>query len=605
MDCSLYDEIIPKGYNHRIKGEYMKFSKLQKGFTNIIALSAFSLFSMAGLAAGVEGSWDANLKVSETVELPLTIHIKQEKGKWSGTLDTPTQGGFDIPMSSVESKGNELIFDISNMQIHYEGKYDKATDAINGTFIQGRPFKLDFTRQNNEKPLYAKTSSVESVIGIWSGHSKTSAGPLAFVLEVENKNGEYKVRAQSPDQSPQYIPVDTFEFNQGQVIFTIDALQIRFEGGLSQDKSIISGDLRQGPLLMKLKMDKKPVESKLSARPQTPKGPFDYPVEEVKVVNAKDNLTLAGTLTKPNGEIKATAVMISGSGAQDRDETIFRHKPFAVIADYLAKNGFAVLRLDDRGFGQSTGDFSTATTEDFARDTSAAINYLKSRKDIPSDSIGLIGHSEGGMVAPMVASSRDDVAFVIMLAGPGVDIVDLYVEQRSLIFKHSGVPNLQLEKIRQLDHMIFEQINKLSEGEEVSEKTRDMLSQISKVIGMTDEKAIKSQVDGLINAYTTPWFRYFLKFDPTPYLKKTKSPILAINGSLDVQVASTQNLSGIKSVLKAAKHPDYQVVELKNLNHLFQTAKTGNITEYDKIEETIAPVVLETMNKWLSKRFFK
>jgi len=581
----------------------MNFSKFQKGFTNLVALAAFSLFSVAGLAAGIEGSWEAELKVNETIELPLNIHIKKDKGKWVGTLDTPAQGGFDIPMTSVELDGNKLIFDISNMQIHYEGDLDVKTNKISGTFIQGRPFPLNFSRKSKVKPDYADTSDANAVTGGWSGYSKTSAGPLTFVLEVKHENGEYQVRAQSPDQGPDYFPVDSFELKQGQIIFTIKNLDLRFEGGLSKDRSTISGEIKQGSILLKLKMSKKPVKSKLSARPQTPKAPFDYPVEEVVVKNTEDNVTLAGTLTKPNGKIKATAIMISGSGPQDRDETIYRHKPFAVIADFLAKKGYAVLRLDDRGVAESTGDFSAATTEDFASDTSAAVDYLKSRNDIPNDSIGLIGHSEGGMVAPIVASRRDDVAFVILLAGPGVDIVDLYVEQRSLILSASGVASEQLNKVRQLDHIIFEQINELEKGEQIPEKTKNLIAQVARLVGLNDKTAINAQVESLANTYATPWFRYFIKFDPSPYLRNTKPPILAINGTLDIQVASKQNLSGIDKTLSSANHPDYEIVELEKLNHLFQTAVTGNIIEYDRIEETIAPIVLDTLDQWLSKRF--
>ena len=375
----------------------MIVSKIKKNVKRCL-IGIAALFSLTLLADGLEGSWDAVLKVNETVSLPLSIHIKQVEGVWSGTLDTPTQGGFDIPMSAIEVEGSRLIFDIANLQIHYEGKLNKTGNAIKGTFIQGAPFQLDFLRQDNSKPEYANTSASEAVVGVWSGHTQTSAGPLAFVLEITHDNGKYKVRAQSPDQSLSYIAVDSFEFNQGKVVFTIDSLEIRFEGGLSKDTSKIRGDLKQGHLLMKLNMDKKPIEDKLTARPQTPIAPFDYSIEEVKVVNLKDKVTLAGTLTKPKGKVKATAVLISGSGPQDRDETIMRHKPFAVIADHFAKKGFAVLRLDDRGVGQSTGDFSKATSEDFASDAAAAIDYLKQRQDIPNHTIGLVGHSEGGMI---------------------------------------------------------------------------------------------------------------------------------------------------------------------------------------------------------------
>ena len=588
----------------------MKSNRTMFRAKRVLASSIIGLFSLAGLASSiakandVEGSWDANLKLNETITLPLTIHLKRSGKTMTGTLDTPTQGGFGIPMSSLEVEDSELVFDIANLQIHYEGKYDKSSDSIKGTFIQGKPFPLNFSRQ--AKPIeYAKTSAPEDIVGRWSGRGHTAGGPLAFVIEVSQKDGKYLARAQSPDQHDSYIPVDSFEFNQGKVIFTIDDLQFRFEGGLSKDKSSVVGNIKQGPAIMKIKMDKKPLQSKLSARPQTPKSPFDYSVEEVSVLNQSAKVTLAGTLTKPKGKIKATAILITGSGPQDRDETILRHKPFAVIADHFANQGIAVLRLDDRGVGRSTGNFDTATSEDFASDTQAALAYLKARNDIPDESIGLIGHSEGGMIASMVAAENKDVAFVIMMAGPGVNVVDLYVEQRENVLMHSGVPASKLEEIKKLDYVIFDQINRLGKGEKINDKTRELIAQIAKILGIEEQRHIDAQVDGLTKTYETPWFRYFLQFDPQPYIKKIRSPLLAINGSLDIQVEAEQNLSGIEETLKSVAHPDFKTVELKGLNHLFQTAKTGAIAEYDKIEETISPQVLNLMSDWIEQRFLK
>lgn len=581
----------------------MTLSYLKKSIKGLVIGSLFILVSFGGYASSIEGDWGATLKVNESVELPLIVHLKNKAGKWQGTLDTPAQGSFGIPMTQVEVTKNRLIFDISSLQIHYEGVFDQRNDVIEGTFVQGKLFDLNFIRQKEVAAEYANTSDVDAVLGKWSGQLQTPVGPLAFVLEVEQKDGKFTARAQSPDQSSQYIPINTFEFNNGKVIFTIDGLNVRFEGGLRKDKKAISGDFTQGSAVMKLSLDREPIEKKLSARPQTPQPPFEYVVEEVKVVNSKVNITLAGTLTKPNGLVKATAVMITGSGPQDRDESIMRHKPFAVIADHLAKRGFSVLRLDDRGFGKSTGNFKTATSEDFASDINAAVDYLKSRDDIPSNTIGLIGHSEGGMIAPMVASQRDDLAFVIMMAGPGIDIVDLYVEQRSSIFKSMGVQQEKLSKIKQLDMMIFEQINQIPDDGVIAEETIQLMRKISRMVGVQVEAEIDSQVNVLAETYMTPWFRYFLKFDPEPYIKKMKMPILALNGSLDIQVDAKQNLNGIRNALADINHDDSQVVELERLNHLFQTAETGSISEYNNIEETIAPEALNLISDWLDERF--
>lgn len=461
----------------------------------------------------------------------------------------------------------------------------------------------DPVHQNKSITEYSDTDDADGILGNWSGHLQTPAGPLAFVLEIEQKDRRFLARAQSPSQSPEYFPVDTVELVNGKFTFAIDNLNIRFEGELSRDKKTISGDFAQGPAVMKLKLDREPIEKKLSARPQTPIPPFNYLAEEVKVLNSKANITLAGTLTRPIGRIKATAVMITGSGPQDRDETILRHRPFAVIADHLAKNGFAVLRLDDRGVGQSTGNFETATSEDFAGDTNSAIQYLKARNDIPPDTIGLIGHSEGGMIAPMVAARRDDLAFAILLAGPGVDIMDLYIEQRSNIFLSMGVKPEKISEIKQLDAIVFEQINRLSDDSAISEETLALMRKVSRLVGVQGRNAIELQVEALAKTYTTPWFRYFLKFDPEPYIREIKVPVLAINGSLDAQVTAKQNLAGIQNSLAEVNHNDYRVVELEGLNHLLQTAETGAISEYNQIEETIAPQVLNLISGWLDERF--
>ena len=262
-----------------------------------------------------------------------------------------------------------------------------------------------------------------------------------------------------------------------------------------------------------------------------------------------------------------------------------------------------MLRLDDRGVGKSSGTFDTATSEDFAQDIGAAVEYLQGREDIPSRSIGLIGHSEGGMIAPMVAQQRDDLAFVIMMAAPGVDIVELYIEQRMKIFRSLGVPEANLDEISALDRSVFSQINELPEGEKLAAETLEALRKISRATGASSPDDIEKQVNALAQAYTSPWFRYFLKFDPEPYIRELKVPVLALNGSLDIQVSAQQNLGGIRRALTESQHRDFQVVELEDLNHLFQTAETGAVSEYGVIEETIAPKALNLMSGWLDARF--
>ncbi|WP_144395418.1 alpha/beta hydrolase family protein [Pleionea sediminis] len=333
-------------------------------------------------------------------------------------------------------------------------------------------------------------------------------------------------------------------------------------------------------------------------RPQTPKPPFDYITESVSVTNQKDNVTLAGTLSIPKGHIKATAILITGSGPQDRDETILGHKPFAVIADHLTTHGIAVLRMDDRGVGQSTGRFGEATTHDFATDISAAVDFLKQRNDIPAKKIGLIGHSEGGMVAPMVASRRDDIAFLILLAGPGITIDKLYSEQRYLILKASGIDESVLNSVYRGEKRLFKEIRELPIDKPISDSIKAELRELHSVFGTNNDSA-----NQLIEFISTPWFRYFMTYNPEDYFRDITIPVLALNGTLDLQVAAESNLNGLQQLFEKYGYKDYTIKPLKQLNHLFQTAKTGNVNEYRQIEETFSPVALNEMTTWLEKRF--
>ncbi len=586
--------------------------KLASGLNKAKSVLAASVVGACMLAtnvyADVAGDWEGVLKVKEGVKLPLVIHLKQENGVWQGSLDSPAQGGYDMKMSKVEVDGDKVLFELSNLQIHYEGNYNKTTQAIKGTFIQGKPFPLNFSKVDQDARkaqalISDVTESSKVALGSWNGNIETPMGPLAFVIHIKDEAGQLVATADSPDQNGFGMPVDAIGFDNGNLTFKMKKLGVVYKGKYDEANQEFVGTFSQAGTDMPLVLDKKKLENKQSQRPQTPKGPFPYTEEEVSFANPSAAISLAGTLTKPKGKIKATAVLITGSGPQDRDETIMRHKPFAVIADHLTRQGYAVLRFDDRGVGGSTGDFQVATSEDFVSDVSAAVDYLKSRSDIPNHSIGLIGHSEGGMIAPMVAASRKDIAFNVLLAGPGVKTVELYIEQRNRLLSFNGVNSANLAKVRELDHKIFSKINQLPDDSPISEDIRGLLAESVQLIGVSGEATVNNQVDMMAKTYTSPWFRYFLKFNPQPYLAKVKSPVLAINGSLDVQVVAEQNLTGIEQVLRQAGHKDFEVKELAQLNHLFQTAETGAVSEYALIEETFAPAALYAVSDWLNQRF--
>lgn len=452
--------------------------------------------------------------------------------------------------------------------------------------------------------LFSTAAMADGINGKWKAVLQLAGDEtLPIAIHIDQENGEWTGALDSPSQEKYGIEVSMLNVKGNNITFEVDDLGLKYQGAYNTEVDLIFGTFNQeNPLSLNFKRAPGDAEDKAKNRPQTPKGPFPYAVEEVNFKNKNANIILSGTLTKPKTEIKATAVLISGSGPQDRDETLFGHKPFAVIADHLTRQGYAVLRYDDRGIGESTGNFFTATSEDFATDVSAAVDYLISRSDLPSDKIGLIGHSEGGMIAPMVASKRDDIAFTILLAGPGVKIPELLVDQWYQDRKFNGLEEKKLEKLRELDEEIFSLIGQLEVSESISDDIHQLLLRSAKLEGSQDDK-LEAKVEQLKKQYSTPWFRYFLKFNPEPYLEQTKAPLLALNGSLDFQVDAKMNLNNMHRVLSNTGHPDFQIFELEQMNHMFQIAKKGSYSEYAEIQESFSPKALEIMSLWLNERF--
>ena len=321
------------------------------------------------------------------------------------------------------------------------------------------------------------------------------------------------------------------------------------------------------------------------------------------VVNQEAGIKLAGTLTLPDsGGPFPAAVLITGSGPEDRNEAIFGHKPFLVLADYLTRRGIAVLRCDDRGVGKSTGDYTSATTEDLASDALVQVEYLKTRKEVDPARIGLIGHSEGGIIAPIVANRTEDVAFVVLLAGTGLPGDSVLMLQTALIARSNGATDSAVVEMTRLERRILDIVMQNEDTAKAGAALRALFRESlagmdergKEALGFTEES-----IDAQVSTVLTPWFRYFLRYDPRPALRALKAPVLAIIGGKDLQVAPDVNLPAIKSVLEAGGNKDYTVRELPGLNHLFQHAETGAVTEYAKIEETIAPEALELVGDWI------
>jgi fermentation-respiration switch protein FrsA (DUF1100 family) len=448
-----------------------------------------------------------------------------------------------------------------------------------------------------------------SIVGVWQGTLKVGGIELRVLLRF-SKDGEDGLKASldSPDQGAKGIPADAVSFDKGAIKVEIKRIKGVYEGTLSKDGASIQGTWKQtGPALpLELKrLDKEPDFS----RPQEPKRPYPYLEEEVTYENSAAKIKLAGTLTLPKSDQSVPAVLlITGSGAQDRDESLLGHKPFLVLADYLTRRGIAVLRVDDRGVGGSTGDVASSTTDDFAGDALAGVAYLKGRKEINPRQIGLAGHSEGGLVAPLVASRSGDVAFIVMLAGTGVTGEEILYLQGAQIAKAQGASALALAVSRAGQEKMYKIIREEADLVKMEEQLRKVVAeQIAVAAAASPEakSALEAQADAQVKAILSPWYRFFLTYDPVPALRKVRCPVLAINGEKDLQVDPKQNLPSIEKALQEGGNADYTVKELAGLNHLFQHCQTGSPTEYGKIDETFSREVLELIGNWIVERTTK
>jgi uncharacterized protein len=453
--------------------------------------------------------------------------------------------------------------------------------------------------------VFGQVVAPASIEGNWAGAVEGGDIKLRLVFKVSKTATGYQAKFDSIDQGATNLEVDTVTVEDRLVRFEAKKLGFKYEGKLNDQGDEINGVLYQGPASLPLVL-KHVAELPTINRPQDPKKPYPYDEEEVSYRNDKDNIRLAGTLTLPRGGGSHPAViLITGSGAQDRNETIAGHHPFLVLADHLTRNGIAVLRVDDRGIGGSDLGSPTATTENFAGDVVAGIQFLKSRKDINPRKIGLIGHSEGGMIAPIVAARSTDVAFIVLLAGAGQRGEDVIYSQTELIQKVMGTdPELVAQSIA-LQKRIHAIVKEQQDAKRIGELVSEDLARFVAGLNESQRKAFapfESTMKALLPMYQTAWFRYFITFDPTPVLKKVTVPVLALNGEQDLQVPWKENLDLIAAALKAGNNKDFTTKSFPRLNHLFQTSQTGALSEYGKIEETMSPEVLNTISEWILKR---
>ncbi len=442
-----------------------------------------------------------------------------------------------------------------------------------------------------------------SLKGDWSGVLDAGATKLKLILHfTTTDDGKWRGTMDSPDQGANGLRMDTVTLEGQTLKFAMKNIGASYEGTLNGGE--ITGKFSQGGATFPLNFKRATAaDTAPPKRPQTPQPPFPYNAEDISFENKAANLKLAGTLTTPQTKGPHPAViLISGSGPQDRNESLMGHQPFFVLSDHLTRAGIAVLRFDDRGFGKSTGKFATATSEDFASDVLAGIEFLKTRADINPKKLGLVGHSEGGLIAPMCAAKSKDIAFLVLMAGPGVPGDEILYEQAALMARAEGATEEAVAENRKIQEQSFAVLKTEKDVAAAEKKLQAIVDTALAKLPEAQRKSLAAGLNAQVKSVNTPWFRYFMSYDPRTTLRQVKVPVLAINGELDLQVAPKQNLPEIAKALKAGGNKKSQTVELPKLNHLFQTAKTGAFSEYAKIEETMSPTAMSLMSDWLAKQ---
>ena len=447
-------------------------------------------------------------------------------------------------------------------------------------------------------------SFAQEIIGSWHGSLKVQGIELRLVFNIKKSADGYQSTMDSPDQGAKDLPVSSTAFEGDKLTISMPNMGIEYKATLVKSTEL-EGTFKQGGQSFPMNMSKKEAEEAIINKSQEPVPPFSYYSEEVTFTNTIDNVTLSGTLTLPKKKGNfPVVVLISGSGPQNRDSELLGHKPFLVISDYLTKNGIGVLRFDDRGTAKSTGDFSSATSFDFSKDVEAAVNYLLTRKEVNKEQIGLIGHSEGGLIAPMVAARNKSISYLVLLAAPGQNGEELLLTQQELIGKASGISDEELVKSKAINQKIFELIKQASDHEKLKSYIQLILeeglkntaeSELPK--GMKKSEYISLQIAQL----TSPWTIFFIKSNPSENLAKVTCPVLALNGEKDLQVAPTENIEDIQKAIKAGSNSELTTKIYPDLNHLFQHATTGSPSEYAAIEETFSEEVMKDVLEWIKE----
>lgn len=555
------------------------------------ALAAAIATSCPAFAQTATGDWHGVIARAPIGDIRLDLVIEESAaGMLSGKIAAPDQGAPATPLSDVKREGGTLSFSVPATRASFSGAWDATANAWVGTYRH--PAGDSPTRfEPGLSPSLPPLPPVTGLDGRWEGKLQ---GVAPLVIRIETSAAGTSALMDSPAQQSANIPLRTLTLDGATVTFSIPAMMVTFEGQLSGetlDGAFIQGG-RSVPLTF-TRTASTPTRASISARPQTPKPPFPYTAQDV----AFDTLLSPGvrlrcTLTTPPGPPAPVAILLSGSGPQDRNADVLGHQTFAVLADHLARNGIAALRCDDRDWGKPPEYGFAQTLGDYAADARAALAFLRTRTDIDPAAVGYIGHSLGGVIAPVAASEEPDIAFVVMLAGLGVTGVEAALEQRVSLAE--GATPAEIAEIRSLWPRVLQQLAGATDPAVASALIRDALTKTPKA-----RPPIYPTVDFAVQGMASAYARSLSAYDPAPYFQKVDAPILALYGERDVQVAAEPNLDALRRITVGK---DATLLKLPGLNHAFQHARTGAMNEYADIEETFAPEALSLISDWIAAK---
>lgn len=599
-------------------------SKLSLNSLCYLLLAFANLPTALGQATDViaKTQWYGELDADSRLFRFVITTFPDDKGNWQGELNSLDEGGQKFKLQNLKFTKTEFSFELPQTSATYVGTFkDQSTnDEATGQWKQrGVVLDLNFRRVTQVPSLLPSET--------WVGELNAGFQKLTMQFRVyQQQDGQSIVYFDSVAQRAggfKAMKVTT----EDSIRFEVPAIKGIFKGRQNEAGDEITGSWTQGISFdLVLRRIDAPLNPEIAPlrRPQTPKPPFPYEAREVSIENSTAKVTLSGTLTIPHSDAADTkfpvAILISGSGPQDRDETIMGHKPFFVLADYLSRRGIAVLRYDERGVGKSTGIFETATSADFAADVRSIVDFLQQHPRIDPQRIGLIGHSEGGIVAPLVASQKDDIAWIVLMASPGVNGEEILRSQGKLIIEAEGGDEAAVRRHQIMQNVVIRAIKQLPPSNDPNAILDTLTDEVQTAFtenGLADpsseeddtvadpptsDAVVRELVRANLLTMHSPWFRFFMTHEPGPVLEQVSCPVLAINGEKDLQVDPKLNLPKLSASLRAGRNSNVTIVEFPGLNHLFQTASRGTPSEYESIEETISVPVMDAIANWIAEQ---